>query len=59
MIKDINNIILEDLVFFCKSLALWEDLRFYPSIDKISQIRWKPSVDLREGFSRTIKSFLV
>ena len=59
MIKDINNIILEDLDFICKSLALWEDLRSCPSIDKISQIGWKPSIDLSEGFSRTIKSFFV
>jgi hypothetical protein len=59
MIKDINNIILEDLDFICKSLALWKDLRSYPSIDKISQIGWKPSIDLRQDFSRTIKSFLV
>ncbi|WP_416695928.1 NAD-dependent epimerase/dehydratase family protein [Candidatus Pseudothioglobus sp. Uisw_050_01] len=34
-------------------------LRAYPSIDKVSKIGWKPSIGLREGFSRTIKSFLV
>jgi UDP-glucuronate decarboxylase len=33
--------------------------RAYPSIDKVFRIGWEPSIGLREGFNRTIKSFLI
>jgi len=32
-------------------------LRSCPSIDKISTIGWTPSIGIKEGFNRTIKSF--
>ena len=28
-----------------------------PSIEKIKKLGWIPKIDLKEGFSRTIKSF--
>ena len=33
-------------------------LRSCPSIDKISDIGWTPSIGIKEGFNRTVKSFL-
>jgi UDP-glucuronate decarboxylase len=32
--------------------------RACPSIDKVSHIGWKPSIGIKEGYNRTIKSFL-
>jgi nucleoside-diphosphate-sugar epimerase len=33
-------------------------LRSCPSIEKISRLGWRPTIGLRDGFSRTIKSYL-
>lgn len=33
--------------------------RSYPSIEKISKLGWQPSISIKNGFERTVNSFLV
>ena len=33
--------------------------RVYPSIEKISKLGWQPSISIKNGFKRTVDSFLV
>ena len=33
--------------------------RLYPSIEKISKLGWQPSISIKNGFKRTVDSFLV